>query len=76
MSIAGESQEVVRMHATVRGESIQLEWCDGELSGDPELVQRARDAATLHSIDLTDAAAALRCLELVLGMRPVIDLVD
>jgi hypothetical protein len=66
--------QTMKMRATIRGERAELLWHDSTLTGEPTLVKRTLMEARRNSVDLTDPAAALRCLENVLGSRPEVEL--
>ena len=61
----------VRIESQIRGESIEVLWDEGTVTGDLELVERARRMYELRSqeIDEADVTAFIAALEQAAGDR-------
>lgn len=68
--------EQLSMQVVVHGEPIELQWSEGVLAGDANVVTRVERFAVEQRADLKDPAAVLTCLELAVAMRPEVTFND
>jgi hypothetical protein len=66
----------IELSGVVRGETVKVHWCDGEMDGSPVVLDRLEPLLDDGRCDTVDLTSVIRCVEQVTGQRMKLRVLD